>query len=70
MTAEFSKQSFNTMKTTALLKDAKGRIVQKQNLEAGNQQEFDIEKLKDGIYFVELQTESGKSIVHQLFINH
>jgi len=58
------------MKLQALLKDSKGRVVQKQNLESGHQQEFDVEKLKDGIYFVELQTENGKSVIHQLFINH
>jgi len=58
------------MKTTAFLKDSQGRVIQKQNLQEGNLQEFDIEKLKDGVYFVELQLGNGKSITHQLYINH
>ncbi|WP_165372143.1 T9SS type A sorting domain-containing protein [Emticicia agri] len=58
------------MKTTAFLKDSQGRVIQKQNLQNGSQQEFDIEKLKDGVYFVELQMAKGKSITHQFFINH
>lgn len=58
------------MKTTAFLKDSQGRIIQKQNLQMGSQQEFDVEKLKDGIYFVELQLAKGKSIKHQFYINH
>lgn len=58
------------MKTTALLKDSQGRVIQKQNFQNGAQQEFDIEKLKDGIYFVELQLAKGKSITHQIYINH
>ncbi len=61
-----------TMKTTttALLKDAQGRVIQKQNFQNGIQQEFDVEKLKDGVYFVELQLAKGKSITHQVYINH
>ncbi|MFD2521216.1 T9SS type A sorting domain-containing protein [Emticicia soli] len=58
------------MKTTAFLKDSQGKVIQKQNLQEGNLQEFDIEKLKDGIYFVELHLGNGKSITHQLYINH
>lgn len=56
--------------TTALLKDAQGRVIQKQNFQNGIQQEFDVEKLKDGVYFVELQLAKGKSITHQVYINH
>lgn len=61
-----------TMKTTttALLKDSQGRVIQKQNFQNGIQQEFDVEKLKDGVYFVELQLAKGKSITHQVYINH
>jgi hypothetical protein len=59
------------MKTnTAILKDSQGRVIQKQNLQMGSQQEFDVEKLKNGVYFVELQLAKGKSITHQFYINH
>jgi len=58
------------MKNTAFLKDSQGRVIQKQNLQNGNQQEFDVEKLKDGVYYVELQLAKGKCITHQFYINH
>lgn len=58
------------MKTTALLKDSQGKVIQKQSFQNGSQQEFDVEKLKDGVYYVELQLARGKSITHQLYINH
>lgn len=58
------------MKNTAFLKDSQGRVIQKQNLQNGSQQEFDVEKLKDGVYFVELQLAKGKCITHQFYINH
>lgn len=58
------------MKNTAFLKDSQGRVIQKQNLQNGSQQEFDVEKLKDGVYFVELQLAKGKCITHQFSINH
>lgn len=52
------------------LKDAQGNVLQVQNLNRGNQHEFDVEKLKDGIYFVELQLPKGRLVAHQFNINH
>jgi len=58
------------MKTNVFLKDSQGRVIQQQKLQQGAQQEFDVDKLKDGVYFVELQMPQGKSITHQFYINH
>ena len=58
------------MNTKVYLKDAQGRVLQMQNLNAGTQHEFDVDKLKDGIYFVELQLSKGKAITHQFHISH
>jgi Secretion system C-terminal sorting domain len=52
------------------LKNAQGRVLQMQNLYTGIQHEFDVEKLKNGIYFVELQLPQGKAVIHQFYINH
>ncbi|WP_337040884.1 T9SS type A sorting domain-containing protein [Emticicia sp. 17c] len=57
-------------KTTAFLKDAQGRVLERQNIQSGNQHEFNVDKLKDGVYFVELKTSKGQSITHQFYINH
>ncbi|WP_435355139.1 T9SS type A sorting domain-containing protein [Emticicia sp. SJ17W-69] len=56
--------------TKIYLKDAQGNVLQVQNINRGNQHEFDVEKLKDGIYFVELQLPKGRSVSHQFYINH
>jgi Secretion system C-terminal sorting domain len=62
--------TMSEMNTKICLKDAQGRVLQMQNLHAGNQHEFDVEKLKDGVYFVELQLPKGRAITHQFHINH
>jgi hypothetical protein len=56
--------------TTIYLKDAQGQVLQKHKIAKGTQLGFDIEKLKNGVYFVELQLPDGKSIIHQFQINH
>jgi hypothetical protein len=56
--------------TKICLKDAQGHVLQKYNVHKGTQLEFDVEKLKNGVYFVELQLPHGKSIMHQFQINH
>ena len=58
------------MNTKICLKDAQGKVLQTQSLQSGNRHEFEVEKLRDGIYFVELQLPEGKSITHQFYINH
>lgn len=57
------------MITNVSLKDSQGRTIQKRNLNAGEQNEFNVENLNGGIYFVELQLPNGKSIRHQLTIS-
>lgn len=58
------------MNTKICLKNAQGQVLQMQNLHTGTQHEFDVEKLKEGVYFVELQLPQGRAITHQFQINH
>ncbi|MFY7910276.1 MAG: T9SS type A sorting domain-containing protein [Emticicia sp.] len=58
------------MKTKIFLKDSQGRVLEMKDLENENSNEFDVDKLKDGIYFVELQLPQGKAITHQFRVNH
>lgn len=58
------------MKSIIYLKDADGRVLQTKNLTASETNEFDVENLKEGTYFVELKLPFGKSITHQFNINH
>ncbi len=57
------------MNNKVYLKDAQGQVLQMQNL-TGTQHEFDVEKLKSGVYFVELQLSKGRAVTHQFNINH
>jgi hypothetical protein len=52
-----------------LLKDSEGRILEIRNLGNEENNEFDIEKLNDGVYFVELLFPHGKTIIHQFKVN-
>ncbi len=58
------------MTTKIFLKDSQGRILQTRVLknEVGN--EFEVDKLKEGVYFVELLLPHGKTITHQFHVNH
>lgn len=56
------------IKPKIFLKDAQGRVLQVQSLKESN--DFDVEKLQVGIYFVELQLPQGKFITHQFNISH
>ena len=58
------------MNNKVYLKDAQGRVLQMQNLYTGTQHEFDVEILKNGVYFVEMQFAHGKSVVYQFYISH
>ncbi|CAH0995133.1 hypothetical protein EMA8858_01253 [Emticicia aquatica] len=58
------------IKTKIYLKDAQGQVLQMLNLEASSQHGFDVEKLKGGIYYVELELPQGKAITHQFCINN
>jgi hypothetical protein len=57
------------MNNKVYLKDAQGQVLQMQNL-TRPQHEFDVEMLKNGIYFVEMQFAHGKPVVYQFYINH
>lgn len=56
--------------TKIFLKDSQGRILEIRNLVNEENNEFDIEKLNDGVYFVELIFPHGKTIIHQFTVNH
>ena len=56
--------------TKIFLKDAHGRVLQMQQLNTNTPHEFDVEKLKDGTYFIELQLPQGRAITHQFSITH
>jgi hypothetical protein len=58
------------MNTKIYLKDAQGQVLQMQSLHNGTQHEFDVEKLKNGTYFVELHLPKGRAITHQFNINN
>lgn len=58
------------MKTKIMLKDSQGRILEMQDLENETGNEFDVDKLQDGVYFVELLLPHGKAITHQFKVNH
>ncbi len=58
------------MKTKIFLKDSQGRVLEMRNLENEASNEFEVDKLQDGVYFVELLLPHGKSITHQFKVNH
>jgi hypothetical protein len=58
------------MRTKIILKDSQGRILEIHDLENEANNGFDVDKLNDGTYFVELLLPHGKSITHQFNINH
>ncbi len=58
------------MRTKIFLKDSQGRILEMHDLEDNANNEFDIDKLNDGVYFIELILPQGKAITHQFKINH
>ncbi len=58
------------LNTKIFLKDAHGRVLQMQLLNTNAPHEFDVEKLKDGTYFVELLLPHGKAISHKFRITH
>jgi hypothetical protein len=58
------------MRTKIFLKDSQGRILEMRDLENNANNEFDVDKLNDGVYFIELILPHGKAITHQFKINH
>lgn len=58
------------MQTKIFLKDSQGQILEIKDLSNDTSNEFDVDKLKDGVYFVELQLPQGKAITHQFRVNH
>lgn len=58
------------MRTKIFLKDSQGRILEMRDLENNANNEFDVDKLNDGVYFIELILPYGKAITHQFKINH
>jgi len=58
------------MRTKIILKDSLGKVLEIRELENGTNNEFDIEKLNDGVYFVKLILPHGKVITHQFTVNH
>ena len=58
------------MRTKIFLKDSQGRILEMRELENNANNEFDVDKLNDGVYFIELILPHGKAITHQFKINH
>ncbi len=58
------------MKTKIFLKDSQGRVLEMRNLENEASNEFEVDKLQDGVYFVELLLPHGKAITHQFKVNH
>ncbi len=58
------------MRTKIFLKDSQGRILEIRYLENEATNEFNVDKLNDGVYFVELLLPHGKTITHQFKVNH
>ena len=58
------------MNTKIYLKDSQGRVLEVQNLNSGSKHEFDVDKLQDGTYFVELHLAKGRPIMHQFRVCH
>jgi len=58
------------MRIKIILKDSQGRVLEKLDLDNEAKNEFDIQKLNDGVYFVELILPHGKAITHQFRVNH
>jgi hypothetical protein len=58
------------MKTKIFLKDSHGRVLEMKYLENDLGNEFEVDKLNDGVYFVELLLPHGKAITHQFMVNH
>jgi hypothetical protein len=58
------------IRTKIFLKDSQGRILEMRDLENNANNEFDVDKLNDGVYFIELILPHGKAITHQFKINH
>lgn len=58
------------MRTKIFLKDSQGRILEMRDLENNANNQFDVDKLNDGVYFIELILPHGKAITHQFKINH
>ncbi|MDZ7935708.1 MAG: hypothetical protein U5M51_12265 [Emticicia sp.] len=58
------------MRTKILLKDSQGRVLEMKDLENETGNEFDVDKLNDGVYFVELLLPHGKAIRHQFNVHH
>ncbi|GGD51084.1 hypothetical protein GCM10011514_14170 [Emticicia aquatilis] len=58
------------MKTKIFLKDSQGRVLEMRDLENEASNEFEVDKLQDGVYFVELLLPHGKAITHQFNVSH
>lgn len=58
------------MRTKIFLKDSQGIILEMRDLENEAINEFNVDKLNDGVYFVELLLPHGKAITHQFKINN
>lgn len=58
------------MKTRIFLKDSQDRVLEMKDLENETANEFNVDKLQDGVYFVELLLPHGKAITHQFYVNH
>jgi hypothetical protein len=58
------------IRTKIFLKDSQGRILEMRDLENDSNNEFDVDKLNNGVYFVELLLPHGKAITHQFKVNH
>lgn len=58
------------IKSKILLKDSQGRVLEMRDLENETSNEFNVDKLNDGVYFVELLLPHGKAITHQFNVSH
>jgi hypothetical protein len=58
------------IRTKIFLKDSQGRILEMRDLENDSNNDFDVDKLNNGVYFVELLLPHGKAITHQFKVNH
>lgn len=58
------------MDTKINLKDTKGRVIQTQILNSATSNELNVEKLENGVYYLELLLPQGKAIRHQFNIIH
>lgn len=58
------------MITKIFLKDSQGRVLEMRDLKNEASSEFDVDKLNNGTYFVELLLPHGKAITHQFKVNH